>query len=407
MPTPNERARKRYHIRPRFYLMVAVVLALLIWGTVAVVRLFLPATVQWGRLDTDQEISALVLRDETIVNSPEQARIMCIAAEGEMVTANTTIAMLYKSGYNDKNMQNLITLQQKIKDYQENNILANVINADLDTVNGQINAKLEEIRQCTANGQTGALLTYERELKDLMTHRQQLMKDIITPDEYLQKLYDQETGLQAKIDETRAAATAPADGYISYIFDGLENQLTVANISNLTPKDVLNLEKQVLQGDIVDFSSGLRAAGDPLCRIVNATHWYALVVMSKSESTMSAGAVCEVTFDGMSDAVEANVVQYVEEGTKVLAVLEMTQGTQNMTSLRRIGGHVGRSAEGFKVPVTALVQTDTGTTVQVQTSQGVTAVAVDVMASDSKSAIVSEVKGSGGILTVGQRIVEP
>ncbi|MDD4796143.1 MAG: HlyD family efflux transporter periplasmic adaptor subunit [Eubacteriales bacterium] len=382
-------------------------LSLLIWGAVALVRLFLPPTVQWGRLDTDQEISALVLRDETIVMSPEQARILCIAAEGEMVTANTTIAMLYKSGYNDKNMQNLITLQQKIKDYQENNILANVINADLGTVNAQINAKLEEIRQCTADGQTGALLVYERELKDLMTHRQGLMKDITTPDEYLQKLYDQETGLQAKIDETRVAATAPVDGYISYIFDGLENQLTVANIANMTPKDVLNLEKQVLRGDIVDFSSGLRAADQPLCRIVNGTHWYALVVMNKAESTMSAGAVCDVTFDGMTEPVQASVVHYTQEGNRVLAVLEMDQGAQSMTGLRRVGGHVGRSAEGFKVPLTALAQTDAGMVVQVQTGQGPTAVDVDVMASDSRHAIVSEAKGSGGILTVGQRIIKP
>ncbi|MDD3243899.1 MAG: HlyD family efflux transporter periplasmic adaptor subunit [Eubacteriales bacterium] len=403
--TPQKMKMK---IKPRFFIVLAVALGLVAWGMVALVRLFLPPTVEWGRLDTDQEISAVVLRDETVVPAQAQARVMCIAAEGEMVTNGGTVAMLYTSGYNDKNMQNLITLQQKIKDYQENNILANVINADLETLNTQISAKLEEIRQCTAQLRTGSLLTYERELKDLMTRRQALMKQIITPDDYLQKLYDQETGLQSKIDETRSAAAATADGYISYIFDNLESQLTVANIDQMTPKIVTTLEKQVLKGDILDFSSGLRAAGEPLCRIVNPTHWYALVVMGKNESTMTEGATCEVTFDGISETVEAKVVRYVPEGGQVLAVLEMTKGAQSVTSMRRITGHVGRSAEGFKVPVKAVQTTEGGGyAVQVKTAQGVTAVEVEVMASDNRQAIVTESKGSGGVLTVGQRVILP
>lgn len=399
--------RKRFSIKPRFYIFMAVAAALLIWGVVALFNLFAPPVVEWGRLETVQDITALVLRDETIMYSPEQVRIMCIAAEGEQVEEGNTIAMLYKSGYNEKNMQNLITLQQKIKDYQENQLLADYKLADLETLGQQIDGKLEEIRVAAAQSKTGALLGYERELKEMMLRRQDLLAQNAQPDDYLQKLYDQETGLKQKIDETRIASTAQISGYVSYIFDGLEAQLRVDNIANMTPKDVTNLEGQVLRGDILDFSSGLRKKDEPLCRIVRSDVWYALVVMSKSRSTMTAGAVCQVQFDGLSDPVEGTVVQYVPDGNQVLAVLEIHEGAQNITSLRRITGHVGRSAEGFRVPLESLVQVEGGQALQVQGAEGVVTVMVDVMASDTRQAVVAEAKGSGGVLSVGQRIIMP
>jgi len=55
---------KKYRIKGRFYLFVVISAVLLAFLISYVVRLFDPPLVEWGRLDSDIKITALIVRDE-------------------------------------------------------------------------------------------------------------------------------------------------------------------------------------------------------------------------------------------------------------------------------------------------------------------------------------------------------
>lgn len=116
-------SKRRVRIKPRLYIILGVVLFLLIWGISSIFKGIRGVTVQWGGLETDRNVTAIVIRDEKVVRSESYARVNCLVAEGEVVEAGVPVAELYTSGYSEKDLQNLITLQKTIKEYQQNNIL--------------------------------------------------------------------------------------------------------------------------------------------------------------------------------------------------------------------------------------------------------------------------------------------
>ena len=53
---------------------MAIFVAILVWAAVAIVNMVSPPVIEWGKLSTDQEISAIIVREETIVYSAENGK---------------------------------------------------------------------------------------------------------------------------------------------------------------------------------------------------------------------------------------------------------------------------------------------------------------------------------------------
>ena len=399
---------RKYHIKPRFYIILAVALALLGWGVWSLLSLLRPQRIEWGRLSNDQAISAIVLRDETLVESKAYAKLDCLAAEGEAVKKDQPVAMLYVTGYSDKDLEKLIKFQAEIKDYQENNILKNIVNSDLDNLNGKINAKMDEISQRAAEGKTQNLLAYEKELKDYMEQRRLFMLTIVKADVYLQGQYKLEENLKAKIDETRQTVKSPADGLLSFYLDGSEGDLTVHGLQNMTPDQAREMYATILRERSNKVTSDIVATNQAMCRIVNPNHWYALAVLGNKENPLTQGNSGPVTFDGLAEPVDAKAVKVVTEGRFSLLVLEMSSGAKEMLSLRLVNGHIGRDISGFLVPVDMLKE-DGGKTYITFKESGSTVkvVEVSVLAKDSMHAIIADAIKDGALLAVGSELVKP
>ncbi len=399
---------KQYKIKPRFFIILALLLALLVWGVVSLAAAMRPPRIQWGRLANDQAISAVVLRDETLVQAKANAKLSCIAAEGEAVQRDQPIAMLYTSGYSEKDLEKLIELRAYIKDYQENNIIKNIQDKDLEAINGKINTKMDEISTLTAQGKTQSLLIYEKELKDLMEQRRLYMLEFVKADEHLNKQYTMESNLQAKIDETRQQVTAPAEGLVSFYLDGFESYLTVAALETMTPEQVRDISGDILSKRTAKAGGEVVEAQQPVCRIVNPSRWYALAVLGSRENPLSEGNTQEVTFDGLKEPVQAKAVKVVNQGRNALVVLEMTAGVQEMLSLRLINGRIGRDISGFLVPVNMLKEDGGKIFLSYRQPQGgVKTVEISVLAKNAKSAVIAEAGADTGALAVGMELVKP
>ena len=400
---------KRYQIKPRFFIILALLLMLLVWGVVSLAAALRPPKIQWGRLANDQSITAVVLRDETVVQAKVNGKLSGIAAEGEPVKRDQAIAMLYTSGYSEKDLENLIKLRSEIKDYQENSLLKNAKITSLDSINEKIAQKMNEISAQTAAGKHNTLLALEKELNTFMEDRRQLMLTVISqPDDRLNDQYTLEKNLQAKIDETRQQLTAPSDGLVSFYLDGFEPNLTVNAIENMLPEQVKELTGMILNQRGAKSGDEVVEANQPVARIVNPAHWYAVIVLGSRENPLSEGNTTEVTFDGLKEPVSAKVIKVVSSGRTALVVLEMTQGAQQMLSLRLINGHIGRDITGFLVPLNMLKEEGGKTLLTYRQPQGgAKTIEVSILAKDPKNAVIADAQTNSGALAVGMELVKP
>ena len=132
------------------------------------------------------------MRDEQVISAENYGKVSFIATEGEYVTADAQVAQIYKKGYNDKVLSDLLEVQTKIGQYQENNILGDVLDQDLLAINTSIEQKAEEIA-AAVNGKTDAnLIGLEKDLNRLMADKQEYLKNKVNADTQLQDYYAQE-----------------------------------------------------------------------------------------------------------------------------------------------------------------------------------------------------------------------
>lgn len=404
------RSKKKYRIRPRFYILVTLLLALLVWGGVAIAQMLSPAKVEWGRLETDQEVTAILLRDEQVVLSEEYARMDCLVAEGEQVQTGTELAILYTSGYSEKDIQNLVDVQESIKDYQEINILKAFVDKDLENLNTEIDDKMQQITDLVNRGENRGLLVQERELAQLMEQRRLYMLEIVQPDETLNKMYEREAALQEKINNTKRIITAEQSGIVSYFLDGYEDLFSMVNLDIMDVQTVTRAEKELLSGGEATQAgtNGVVAVDQPLYRLVDSNEWYALIVLPRLQNTLVTGGTCDISFEGYEEKLlSAQIYKVTEEGRYALVTLKLSEPIGALLSLRLVSGHIGRSLEGFRVPAEALTQQDDITGVRVIIDGESRFIAVDVLAQDSRHAIVRE-SGEGEYrLALDQRVVVP
>ncbi len=398
---------RKYRIKPRFYLILLVAVSLLAWGVLAVSGLFRSARVEWGRLESNEAITAIVLRDEKLVESTEYAKLTCVAAEGEEVKKDDPVALLYLTGYSPTDLENLLIQEDKIKDYQENNILKDFVNKDLDALNSKIDDLMEQISTKAAARQTQSLLADERQLQEYMDERKEYMEKAVTPDDMLETYYQQRDNLEDKIAQTRKSVTAPADGLVSFYLDGYESTLTVDSIEKMTPANVKELLRSLQSQSQAVKSDDVVEPDEEICRVVDPSVWYAVVLLPKGESSLVEGNTCDVTFDGMSDPVTATVKKVETQGRTTLVVFQMPAGVQQMISLRLINGHLGADVEGFRIPVQYLGKDGDQYFVTVRASSGkARQIAVNLLGQDDQYAIVSE-SGEEGALSLGMQLVKP
>lgn len=401
---------KKYRLHPRFYVIVTIILALLGWAIYAVAGLMAPARIQWGRLDKDNEIEAIIIRDETVIPADEYGRLECLVAEGEMVEAGATVAKLYLYDSSLADIKNLIDIQQNIKDHQTTNILKNIIMEDLDYLEIRINEMIDEISQLARTHQERDIPLKERELKILMEQRRRYMNENLEPDTSLEKLFQQEDVLVRKIDQNSTTIFAPSSGVVSFFLDGLEENLNfdLVQVLDADGFEVLNraLEKTYPK---TNFGADSKVnAEQEIYRIVNPNEWYALMRIPRSRNVLKSGDYCDMQFDGYSmDLVTGYVEDVRDAGRDVIIIMKFNAPIGPMATLRVVSGHIGQSAEGFLIPREYMTSMYDQIGLIVKKDEGPVFIPVNVLGQNTTHVVVEPYDGAQYNIEVGQRLVKP
>ena len=364
--------KRRRRANTKFYLFIGAI------AVVAVVVLFFvfniqTAEVEQGTIPFEAEAAAVVVRDEQVVFAQNYGKANYIVSEGERVEAEAPVMEVYKWGYNEKVMNDLIDYQTKIEQYQENVFQSE----DLANLQNEITAKAAELRGIINGTAEGDVVTAERELKSLMASKQNYLKENVNPDQQLQDFYTQEEEIQGRVNNWRQQvilAQAAQHG----LFDGAEDVLNAANIENIKSSDILD----ILNGTTGSQETQGEETEQPAYRLVNSYKWY-LVIRSEEEiPEFTNDREFSIAFNDYVERQYQGVVSgTVKEENDYLYVIEISDDIGELLNVRRADTRVFTQFTGLKVPEKALKEKDgvTGVNVVVGREKTFVPVTVDII----------------------------
>ncbi len=391
--------RKKQSFRPnaKFYIFLGAVAAAVVLILFFVLTINTVA-VEQGSAQFETQAPVVVVRDEQVIAAENYEKASYLVPEGERVEADTPVAEVYKWGYIDKVMNDLIDVETKIQQYQENNVLSGVSDPELDALNTQIAAKAEEIRTLISS-KTGDVIKAQRELTDLMAQKQDYLKGAVTADQQLDEFYSQEQQLQERVNGWREVMSAPEAGVVSFYFDGNESLLNADNIKSVTSETVRNIIDGTAENQLAEDG-----AAQPLYRLVNNFKWYILIDSQNAVREFANGNTFAIVFDDYPDRqFEGTVVGNVTEDGQYVYVVEISEDIGSLLNTRRADAKIYTTFEGLKVPEESVKEQDGQAGVYVVIGREKTFVPVEVKIVKDGSAIISPIE-EGTLLAAGQHI---
>ncbi len=396
-------AKPRIRIKGRFFLMILLMVGFVALTVVVANALKKTGEIEFGSLGADLEVTAAIIRDETVVMSESYEKITFDVVEGETVSNDQVIAQLYKRGYQDETMVTLLNLQKQIYEYQVQ-LLGGAMPQELTDLNENIDAVELQIRAVSRGESTLDMLDLEQTLKDLENQRVALMESLVTPDTALTQMYTELKSQQNVLSGWRRdIKNTSGTGIVSFYFDGYERVLSVNKLSTINSA----LVKTVINGgntaNTADSTSEV-----PLYRVINNTHWFIAFVTSATDPMrLAEGEQYSVLFQDYSDQeFTATARASTVSENAVVNLLEFNTDIGKLIGTRTVTATISKSAQGLVVPLKAIEIVSGMPGINIVYGDTVLRVEVDILAQSDNKAVIRAHNESDN-LTAGMKYIKP
>ena len=376
--TAKKRTKK---FRLRFYLILLVPVLLL--GAFIGYKIMNPST---GRLRSatvngSMEFTGIVIRKETVAEGGDYTNLHFLVGEGDAVTDQQPVAVLYKKGYNDQ-LSEIVNQEQLV--YKQQLTLLKLASADGSTLPDELitfnNAIDETINEMTAAAMVSTqydYLTLEEQLRSLLEARETLLQQIAPADSALSANYQILEQLQNSFSSQEYLLNNAGAGYISFHLDGYENAM---NVETLTASQVRKIVSSPVSGSY--NTTGLY-------RIIDPNGFYiAFTVKADDSNRLLVGSSYEMQVKYQDFSYTGKVIAERASATYVLYVLEVNADAYQVLENRTMVFTMGTTASGVSIPVAGLYFNGGVPYVYVYTGSSYEPVAVEILASDGETAVV-------------------
>ena len=389
--------RKRVTGRFFLFLLALLVIAFLILRP----RLFpgsKETVIMMANADQRRTVDCVIIRDESVTLAESTARVEYISPENSLVTADTTVANLYATGYSESLLNNLETTRKKIQDYHKQ-LLANIVDSQLQELDQRVNRKAIEFKNLITRQTIGNLKTVASQLETEMVRRQEYLRQNKRGDSKLTKLYDEENTRLSSIQSWRTVSNADRDGVVSFYIDGYETDLTPDSLNALSIAQV----RQVLAGERLENTR--QTLNNGIYRIVNQNRWYVAVLYSGNTWTPMVGQDnYYIQMEGFDDlSYTASVYSVQKENDSTLAVFEVRDPIGPLIYRHTGKAQFSITLTGLSVRVEALYNENGQMGVWVYDVPGGTFVPVEVLSTDGTIAMIQPMVE--GALQLGQTLL--
>ena len=377
----SARKQRTRRLRLRFYLILLV--PILLVGAYVGYRILKPTT---GRLGTDTvagdiEFTGVIIRRENVAPSEDYHTIRFLVSEGDMVNNSQLVAYLYRKGYENQ-MSDIVSKEQQI--YQQQITLLRLSSADGMTLPDQVAAYNDRVTEIV-NKMTQASLGKDgldyiqlaEELDDLLTARQNLLRQIVPADATLTASYQQLDNLKSAFSAESTLVNNSGSGYISFHLDGYENAMS---IDSLTASQI----SRVVSSPV---SASYNASG--VYRVVDPNGFYvAFNVSASSSQRLIVGNTYEMKVKYQDTSYTGRVVAERPAAKYVLYILEVNRDVLPVLENRTMTFSIHSSASGVSIPVEGLYFNGGIPYVFINTGRAYQPIQVVIPASDGETAII-------------------
>ncbi len=284
-----------------------------------------------------------ILREETIVKGENtQNGILQIKTEGEKVAKGEYVFRYYSNnedGINEKIQE----LDKQIQEAMQGQ--TDIFSGDIKSLDKQIDNKVEGIKY---KNSIQEISEYKNDISTYLTKKSKIAGDLSIAGSYINDLLEQKKQLENELASNSEYITAPVSGVVSYRIDNLEEELSPANIENLS-KDYLN-KLDIKTGQIITTSNTMG-------KIVNNYEAY-IAVISKSDEAKNSEINDRVKLKISSDnEIIAKIVDKKEQEDKsILLVFKITDNVEKLIGYRKISFDIiWWSVKGLKIPNSAIL----------------------------------------------------
>ena len=378
MSAKKQRTRR---FRLRFYLILLV--PILLVGAYIGYRILRPTT---GRLGTDtvegdMEFTGVIIRRENVAPSEDYHTIGYLVSEGDMVSGSQQVAYLYRKGYENQ-MSDIVSKEQQI--YQQQITLLRLNSADGLTLPDQIAAYNDRVTEIVDKMTQASLgkdgldyIQLAEELDDLLTARQNLLRQIVPADATLTASYQQLDNLKSAFSAESTLVNNSGSGYISFHLDGYENAMS---IDSLTASQI----SRVVSSPV---SASYNASG--VYRVVDPNGFYvAFNVSASSSQRLIVGNTYGMKVKYQDTSYTGRVVAERPAAKYVLYILEVNRDVLPVLENRTMTFSIHSEASGVSIPVEGIYYNGGLPYVFINTGRAYQPIQVVIPASDGETAII-------------------
>ena len=346
-------------------------------------RILKPTT---GRLGTDTvvgdlEFTGVIIRRENVAPSEDYHTIRYLVSEGDMVNNSQQVAYLYRKGYENQ-MSDIVSKEQQI--YQQQITLLRLNSADGLTLPDQIAAYNDRVTEIVDKMTQASLgkdgldyIQLAEELDDLLTARQNLLRQIVPADATLTASYQQLDNLKSAFSAESTLVNNSGSGYISFHLDGYENAMS---IDSLTASQI----SRVVSSPV---SASYNASG--VYRVVDPNGFYvAFNVSASSSQRLIVGNTYEMKVKYQDTSYTGRVVAERPAAKYVLYILEVNRDVLPVLENRTMTFSIHSEASGVSIPVEGIYYNGGLPYVFINTGRAYQPIQVVIPASDGETAII-------------------
>ena len=298
------------------------------------------------------ESKALIIRDEEYLPSSGDGVLVYNVGDGDRVTADGVIATSYASQDDVTAVQQIEELDTKIQYLESLTEVNNSTNVGIDTINDQIDERLEALIKNVNAHNFGNIATTEENLLTSI-----LRKQILTGEEgdiagKIAELKSERDTISASCGAPTGTVKAGSAGYFVSTVDGYEKVIDTSKLDELTPEDISSAEPEDVNPD--DYSG----------KIISNVNWYILCPVNSDDAATLTHADEDVKIrlpSAISGDIPAKILHINSFSTEedAVAVLQCNYMSDALSKLRKENVEIiVNEYEGLKLSKSALHDDD-------------------------------------------------
>lgn len=382
--------RKRAKMKRR----VKIILSLLGMALVIFLVVLLVMRVRRGVIDNDtmtfsqNGVEVVIIRDEAVITGEAYGKMSFNVDEGQLVEGNEKVAQVYKWGYNENLIQDLVTLQQTIKEYQTNTLRKDISDPEYNELETQIHNLLNEISEAMKHKKNYDILNAQRELSALLDQRREHLLQF-QPDGKLSEMLEQEEKYIDMLKEWRSDILAKQAGIISFYYDQYESLLNKSTLEQLSFNDLQSVKRNK-KPEIVSNDSTVKDR--PLYRLINPDLFY--VVVNSNSFPMVLDEVYQISFEGYYDqSYEGKVISVTTAEQGSVYILQVDADVRPFSNMRTAKVDLQTTFSGLKVPKRAVKYQEQQPGIHIENGDILEFIPIEILTTDKDDILFRDPNG--------------